>query len=468
MSAAKTDKETSSKQPDYKISGGLWASAWKIAAGLGAVGLAGSAAGFASDPKRFAFSYLFAFTFFLTIAIGSMFFVLIQRLSSAAWSVTVRRTAEFFMAGVPALALLFIPLLFVMGHLFPWMHETPAAGHDQAATAEHAGEHGAAHATEHGDHTTGEHASAHAGVRPIRMNWDEEYEHIEHHEHSQVLAHKRPYLNVPFFLIRIGIYFAAWIFISMRLFGLSTKQDGSKDPKLTVTAQRFSPVALMATVLTFTFAAFDWLMSLNPYWFSTIFGVWIFAGSILVAHAVITLVTLSLRSNGFIGNAVTVEHYHDLGKLTFGFTVFWAYIGFSQFFLIWYASIPEETVFFHQRWGDGPWKTVSMIILGVHFVFPFLLMMSRNIKRRPAILAIGVGVLVIMHMVEIYWIVMPNYVPRAGMEPGDALQIHWLDVASLVGIGGVYLAWVFRQMTQHKLIPVGDPRLARSLAFENA
>ncbi|MEI8257546.1 MAG: hypothetical protein WCJ30_17875, partial [Deltaproteobacteria bacterium] len=149
MSAAKSDKEPSSKQPDYMISGGLWASAWKIAAGVGVLGLAGSFAGLASDPKRFAFSYLFAFVFFLTIAIGSMFFVLIQRMSSAGWSITVRRTAEFFMAGVPALALLFVPLLFVMGHLYPWQHEAPAAGHEHAAAAaEHAGEHGAEHATE--------------------------------------------------------------------------------------------------------------------------------------------------------------------------------------------------------------------------------------------------------------------------------------------------------------------------------
>ncbi|MEI8258171.1 MAG: hypothetical protein WCJ30_21040, partial [Deltaproteobacteria bacterium] len=323
-------------------------------------------------------------------------------------------------------------------------------------------------------HASGEHgepaehsASAHAG-RPQHLSWDAEYLQIEHHEHLHALTGKRPFLNVPFFLVRVGLYFAAWIFISMRMFGFSTKQDASKDPKLTVRAERFSPVALMATALTFTFAAFDWLMSLNPFWYSTIFGVWIFAGSILVAHAVITLVTLSLRSAGFLGNAVTVEHYHDLGKLSFGFTVFWAYIGFSQFFLIWYASIPEETVFFHQRWGVGPWKTVSMAILIVHFVFPFLLMMSRNIKRRPGILAIGVSVLVVMHLVEMYWIVMPNFVPRVGLEPGDVLQLHWLDLTSLLGIGGVYLALVFRQMTQHKLIPVGDPRLARSLAFENA
>jgi hypothetical protein len=309
--------------------------------------------------------------------------------------------------------------------------------------------------------------SEHGVFHRAPISWEEEYQEVEKHEEAHLLHEKRAYLNTPFFLIRVALYFAVWIFIAMRLFGLSTKQDSSKDPSLTVAAQRMTPGATILLALTMTFAAFDWLMSLNPYWYSTIFGVWIFAGAILVVHAIITLVTLSFRANGYIGDAVNVEHYHDLGKLSFGFTVFWGYISFAQFFLTWYASIPEETVFYHHRF-DGPWKVVSLLIIAVHFVFPFFLLLSRNIKRRPGLLSFGVLTLIVMHVVECYWIVMPNYVPTAGMERGEVLQFHWLDITTLIGVGGIYLAWVFRNMTKHKLIPVGDPRLPRSLAFENA
>lgn len=467
MSAAKSEKPHS-KQPEYKITGGMWANAWKIAAVIGVIGLGASLFGYTIDAKRFAFSYLFAFAFFLTLALGSMFFVLIQRLTSAAWSVTVRRTAEFFMAGIPALALLFLPILLVLTQLFSWMTPHNGGEHGEHAVAgEHAtgGEHAAAPA----EHATTETApSEHGVIQRARLTQDEEYEQIEHHEEAHLLHEKRQFLNIPFFYIRVFIYFAAWIFIALRLFGWSTKQDATKDPQLTVKAHSFAPVATIIASLTLTFAAFDWLMALNPFWYSTIFGVWIFAGSILIAHAVITLVTLSLRKSGFLGDSVSVEHYHDLGKLSFGFTVFWAYISFAQFFLTWYASIPEETTFYHHRWGDGPWKTVSLLLLGLHFVFPFLLMLSRNIKRRPQMLVFGVLTLIVMHVVECYWIVMPNYTQTAAQQPGDVLAFHWLDVTSLLGVGGIYLAWVFRQMTQHKLIPVGDPRLPRSLAFENA
>ncbi len=152
----------------------------------------------------------------------------------------------------------------------------------------------------------------------------------------------------------------------------------------------------------------------------------------------------------------------------FGFLVFWAYISFAQFFLIWYAAIPEETIFYHQRWGDGPWKTVSLLILFAHFVLPFFVLLSRNVKRNLTGVAVGCVIVVLMHLVEMYWAIMPNYTIRPDQQIGDVLAFHWLDAACLVGVGGIYLAWVFFQMTKHSLIPVGDPRLKRSLAFENA
>jgi hypothetical protein len=477
---------TADTKLDYRVSTGLWANAWKIAAAIGGIGILAALglglAGGAEASKRFAFSYLFAFIFFLSLGLGALFFVLIQHLTSANWSVTSRRTAEFFMAGLPVFALLFIPVVLGMGHLFPWLHaghggaeHTVAAHVEQAATHEtaHLGVHG------HADAPSVEHPQPHEQVRPTvgepgaghvmhGEGHEDPYEMAEHQAHAATLAQKLPYLNRTFFFVRAAIYFLVWIFLSMRLFGWSTRQDTTRDPKLTVAAQRFAPVATFLFALTLTFAGFDWLMSLDPMWYSTIFGVWIFAGCAVAIHALIILVTLSFRRQGLIGEAVNVEHYHDLGKLLFGFTVFWAYISFSQFFLTWYASIPEETTFYHHRWGDGPWKGVSLAILFIHFVLPFVLLLSRNTKRKLPVLATGAAILLVMHLVETYWIVLPNY--QRDVLPADhpgVLSFHLLDVLCLLGVGGVYLAVVFWQMTRHALIPVGDPRLSRSLRFEN-
>jgi hypothetical protein len=275
------------------------------------------------------------------------------------------------------------------------------------------------------------------------------------------LAKKSGYLNRNFFYGRLVLYFAAWLFVSMRFVRLSTDQDKSKDPSLTVKAQQFAPIATILFALTLTFAAFDWLMSLEPSWFSTIYGVTFFAGSVVTIFATVTVVAMAMREEGLLKDAVTVEHFHDLGKLLFGFLVFWAYVNFSQFMLIWYAALPEETTFFHHRWDVGPWAWVSLLIVVAHFVVPFFLLLSRNVKRRLPALRVGAVWLLVMHVVEIYWQVMPNY-------NGGESSVNWIDFACLAGVLGVYLAVVFRNMTRHPLIPVGDPRLARSLSFENA
>jgi hypothetical protein len=202
-------------------------------------------------------------------------------------------------------------------------------------------------------------------------------------------------------------------------------------------------------------------MSLLPTWFSTIYGVTIFAGSVVCMYATMIVVTQSLRDAGHLKNAINVEHYHDLGKLLFGFLVFWAYVSFAQFMLIWYAAIPEETTFFHHRWDVGPWMWVSLAIVVVHFVVPFFLLLSRNVKRRTWAVKIGALWLIGMHVVEMYWQVMPYF-------GGGEISLHWMDFACLLGVAGTYLAVVFYRMTKYPLIPIGDPRLARSLAFENA
>src|SRR5262249_12020677 len=241
--------------------------------------------------------------------------------------------------------------------------------------------------------------------------------------------------------------FLVWAWIGTTFFRFSTNQDTTKDPKLTVRAQKLAPAATFLFGFTLTGAAFDWLMSMLPTWYSTIFGVTIFAGSVVSMYATMIIVTMALRDAGHLKNAVNVEHYHDLGKLMFGFLVFWAYVSFAQYMLIWYASIPEEVTFYHHRWDVGPWKTISTIIIFCHFIIPFFLILSRNAKRKLGMLRFGAIWLLVMHAVEMYWFVMPYFA-------GGEVSFHWLDAACFLGVGGVYLAVVLQRMTRHPLIPI--------------
>ncbi len=490
MSADKNKTEGSHGQEPHQphptaswVMSGPWANAWKIFAAIGAVGLMGAAYGFTSDHRRFAFSWMFAFITCLSIALGSIFFVLIQRLTSAGWSVTVRRTAEFFSYGVLALIPLFIPILLCMGDLFPWLGQQ--GGHAENATGGHssialvAPAH--AQAPPHGSPPQGapgattaqplgaDKPAGHAGTpnEPHGSNTAAR-EHATHEAHALihngVMAKKSAFLNKNFFYARALLYFLIWTVLAMRLFGYSVAQDTSKDPQLTLRAQAFAPAGTFLFALSLTFAAFDWVMSLEPTWFSTIFGVYYFATGVVSSLAVIILVTMALRTSGPLAGAVTPEHYHDLGKLMFGFLVFWAYIGFSQFMLIWYAALPEETTWYHNRWDFGPWAKVSMAVLIGNFVIPFFWLMSRNFKRNLGRLQIGAGMLLVMHVVDMYWFVMPNY--KLGSDDFSFNPV--IDLSCLLAVGGVYAAFVFYRMGKHSLVPVGDPRLERSLHFQNA
>lgn len=496
MSAQKSEPIDPKK---WTLVGSSWAGAWKTFAIVGVIGLVGSGVGYTMDPRRFAFSWLFAFITMLTMTLGALIFVIIQRLVSAGWSVTVRRTAEVMSLGVIPLAVLFIPVLVCMNHLFPWLH----AEHEGAAPAEHSsielikpayaqphappgpngepathvepegapsgapGDHAGRGRPPHGEimgnpdaHGAPEHGApaahgAHKAHGPMGDPHAVEEAHI--------MKAKAGYLNRNFFLARVAAYFVIWIFLALRMFNLSTEQDKSKDPKLTLRAQALAPPATFLFGVTITFATIDWVMSLEPTWFSTIFGVIMFAAGVISSYAVMILVTLSLRDAGPLKGAVTVEHYHDLGKLMFGFLVFWAYTSFSQLMLIWYAALPEETTFYHNRWDYAPWQNVSYAILFAGFVLPFFWTISRWFKRNTGRLKIGAFIILIMHVVDMYWYVMPNY--HLGKE---GFTFHWLDATCLAAVAGIWGAFVFNRMTQHATVPLGDPRLQRSLEFQNA
>lgn len=510
--------------------GGPWSGAWKVAAGIGAVGAALTAAGAFTDHTRFAFAYLYAFCAFLMIALGGLFFVIVQHLVSANWSVTVRRTAEFLASGLPVFAVLAVPVFLSFPTLCPMLAKEHTGGKHAmlaafegnalaqpapagsaaapAAAAPHAAGSAEAHAAPagsaaaapsggtaavgvtpsasgiaaptapHGDEEAAEAHAANEAAKPQEhaagVATDphgtaagahvgaEHAEHDPHHFlHAQTLERKRGYFAPGFYYGRAVFYVAVWSVLGLMFFRSSVKQDKVKGFEITKQAYARSPASLALFALTLTFAMFDWIMALEPSWFSTIFGLYMFATAVVSSLTVITLITMSLREAGYVKDLITVEHFHDLGKLLFGFTVFWAYIAFSQFMLIWYAGLPEETTYYHTRWDDGPWAFVSMVVLFGHFVVPLFFFMSRNIKRDLPKFKIGVLLYLPFHFIEWYWLVMPN------LMPAD-YTFHWVDFTALMAVGGLYFAAVFYNMTKHALIPIGDPRLQRSIHFQNA
>jgi len=382
----------------------------------GAVGALALVATFAlglGHPHELYSSYLLAFFYWLTLALGGLFFVLLQFATRAGWSVVVRRVAEHVSGTLPLFALLFVPLALAVGQLYHWSE---------------------------------------AGAM----------------DHDPLLAGKAPYLNEGFFITR-GVFFVlAWSLLGWWFRRRSMAQDTSHDPGATRFLQSASAPALIVFAVTLTFASFDWVMSLDPHWYSTIFGVYIFAGCAVAIFSLVSLLSMALEkgggsksggpSGGPLAGLVTVEHYHDLGKLLFGFVVFWAYIAFSQFMLIWYSNIPEETVWYRHRLEHG-WKAVTILLAVTHFAIPFFYLILRRTKRNRPLLAIGCLWMLAVHWLDLFWLIKP----AVGAGPMPTL----LDLLAFLGTGGLFLATLAWLMRKPATVPVGDPRLAESLSFEN-
>lgn len=376
-----------------------------LAGGVALVGAVGCAILGPGNAKQFYFSWLVSFLFFLTLALGALFFVLIQYASQGGWGIVLRRIGETVFVMIPVMAVLFVPVLFGLGTLYSWT--VPGAAEQDAL-----------------------------------LHW------------------KAPYLNVPFFLIRAALYFVIWSVIAIGYYRGSRGQDSTGDPRVSARLRALAGPALIVLALTQSFAAIDWIMSLMPHWYSTIFGVYFFAGSFVGFIALLSVVSVAMRSAGLLDTLISPEHLHDVGKFLFAFTAFWAYIGFSQFFLIWYGNLPEETIWYKARM-EGSWLTVSLFLMAGHFVAPFLYLMGRTVKRKGATLALGGAWLLFMHFVDLYWQVMPTLHPE-GLRPSV------LDVAAFLAVGGCFVAAATWLMRRQALVPVRDPRLPESLAFENA
>jgi hypothetical protein len=387
--------------------------AWMIAFAVGGAGLLAGLAGYFSNHKLFFFAYLVAYLFWLAIAMGGMFSVLIHHLVGADWSIVMRRIPETLMYSIPILAVLFIPIALGIHSLYEWSHPEVVAA-------------------------------------------------------DKILQHKSVWLNEGFFLIRAVIYFSIWFGIAYLLYTNSTKQDD--DPKNEAYNKRMETISapgMILFALSVTFAAFDWIMSLDPHFFSTIFGVYFFAGSWWSCLAFVLLATRYIRNHSALGDVMNVEHYHDIAKLMTGFTVFWTYIGFSQFMLIWYANIPEETIWYKHRW-EGAWVPFSLFLFFGHFVLPFLTLVFRSVKRSMTIMPFVACWFLVMEFIDMYWLVMPCYTLG---ETGDAahhLNFSWMHIALWLGIGGIFVGTFFWQLTRKAVVPVGDPRLEASIHFRNA
>jgi len=277
--------------------------------------------------------------------------------------------------------------------------------------------------------------------------------------HDALLQAKASYLNSTFFVVRLAIYFLFWCLTASYFLRSSVAQDRSGEPRNTRRMEKLAAPAMMLFALTTTFAAFDLLMSLYPHWYSTIWGVYYFSGSVLGFFALMAVTLPLMHRAGYLRRTVGTEHFHDVGKLMFAFVVFWAYIAFSQYLLIWYGNIPEETVWFLER-QTGEWTWVSLTLLFGHFLLPFLFLVSRRPKRRGQTLVAGAVWLLVMHWLDLYWIVMPQ------ISPGK-ITVSLVDLLCFVGIGGIFLATAIWRMSRQALIPVRDPRLRESLQFEN-
>jgi hypothetical protein len=286
-----------------------------------------------------------------------------------------------------------------------------------------------------------------------------------------MLTAKAGYLNEGFFRIRVGAYFLIWTALSVLFYTWSTGGDDDevKAARNADRARAFAAPALLFFALSLTFAAFDFLMSLDPHWFSTMFGVYYFAGTCLTIHAFLTLMAILLRKSGYLQGIVTDEHYHDLGKFLFGFTVFFTYIGFSQYFLIWYANIPEETMWFAYR-ISGDFFAVTLLLCLGRFFIPFFFLLPRAVKRNSVTLFIAASWILMMEFVDMYWLIQPVLAHHHAIESGDhhmTMHIGALDALALVGMLGVFLAAFGWALGRKALVPVKDPRIIESIKFEN-
>ncbi|HXK60536.1 MAG TPA: hypothetical protein PLP42_11650 [Acidobacteriota bacterium] len=352
------------------------------------------------NPEQFLHSYLMGFLLWLGITLGSVALLMLHHLVGGMWGFVIQRVLETAARLLPLMALLLIPILIGLPSLYDWM---------QAESTDAA------------------------------------------------LEHKSTYLNAPFFIIRSVFYFAVWILIARLLTRWSQQVDESGNGELVSRMERLSGPGLVIYGLTMTFAAVDWVMSLEPHWYSTIFGLLFLVGQGLaaIAFAIIALRYLSERKP--LAEITLPKQFHDLGNLLLTFVMLWAYVAFSQFLIIWSGNIPEEAVWYQSRMQGG-WQYVGLILIIFHFGVPFVILLQSRAKKRASVLAkIAIGILA-LRVVDLFWIISPA-LHREGFS------VSWMDFTTPIAVGGIWLAAFAWRLKDVSLIPIRDPRLVEALSY---
>lgn len=368
--------------------------------GIGIVGLIATAIGYFLNHEQFFFSYLTSFTFFTSLGLGALVLLMIHHLTRSEWGVVLRRIPEVLSSNLWIWGLFFIPLFFGMHSLYHWTHADAVAS-------------------------------------------------------DPVLQGKVPYLNTTFFIIRQFIYFAIWGYLGYKLYNSSVEQDGSGDWGIQTLQRRLSGPGTVIFAITISFASFDWIMALDPHWYSTMFGVYFFAMSFQAMFAGLILLILFLRNNDILANTIRTVHIRDLSLWMFAFTVFYAYIAFSQFLLIYYANIPEETVWYLERLNGG-YEYLAFFYLFGRFVIPFIVLLGKKAKTNFKVVSSMAILILAAHLVEIYWLIMP-------VLHHHGVHFDWMTITAFIGLGGFFLGLFFHRFKKQKMVPVNDPKLSQSL-----
>jgi hypothetical protein len=388
---------------NFDVSGEVLESLQKRRRRAGLVGILGVillVVALIGSPAQFYRSYLWAYIFYLGITIGSLAWLMLQHLTGGAWGLVIRRPAEAAGRTLPLLTLLFVPLIFGISSLYPWSHADVVAK-------------------------------------------------------DAILKHKQVYLSIPFFLVRAAVMFAGWNLLSWLLNKWSAMEDREGPAVPQRQMPRISSMGLIFWAFSVTFLSIDWVMSLDAHWFSTMFGLLFMIGQGLSGMAFLITVMVLLSQTRPMSEVLTPRHLHDLGKFLLASVMVWAYFAFSQWLIIWAGNLPEEIPWYLERLRGG-WQYVALILIFGHFALPFALLLSRDLKRNFKLLrSIAIFVLC-MRVVDVYWLVTPD-------ASKSGLAVSWVDLAALVGLGGIWLAFFFRQLEKRPLMPINSPDLVETL-----
>jgi hypothetical protein len=368
-----------------------------IAGGVGAVI---SVLGFLLNSRQFFQSYLMAYMLWLGVTLGCLALGMVHQLSGGAWGVLIRRPIGAAARVIPLMTVLFLPIALGVMRIYPWTNADLVA-------------------------------------------------------HDEALQHKQLYLNVPFFLTRAAIYFLAWNTLSYFLNRWSLEQDRTGDPRIARRMQALSGGGLVVYGLTITFASFDWLMSLEPHWYSTIYGVLILGGQGLSSLAFLIIVLVWLSRRPPLDQIVVPAHFHDLGNLMLAFVMLWAYFSFSQYLIIWAGNLPAEIGWYLHRMQTG-WRPVAVVLMLFHFALPFVVLLSRTVKRQGRLLVRVAIAVLLVRLVDLWWLIGPEF-------HTDGIAVSWMDAWIPLGMGAIWLAAFIYQLRGRAILPIHDPEFDETL-----